>query len=189
MNEARVGPNAILQTVAALEARGGRPLAGRVLAHAGCAAYLDAPPGAMIPEAEAAAVLRALFACLPPADARAMAREAGRRTAGYILCHRIPRPAQFVLRALPARLAAPLLLRAMAAHAWTFAGSGRVSVAAGRSARISIEANPLAVAGCDWHIAVFETLFRRLVSAQSTVRETRCCARGAEACVFEIGTG
>lgn len=186
---ARVGPNAILQTVAALEARGGRALAERVLAHAGCAGYLEATPGAMIPEHEAASVLRALPACLPPDDARAVARDAGARTGGYILRHRIPGPAQLLLRALPARLAAPILLRAMAAHAWTFAGSGRVEIAPGRPARISIHANPLAVPGCDWHCAVFEALFRRLVSARTAVREARCCARGAAACVFVIETG
>jgi divinyl protochlorophyllide a 8-vinyl-reductase len=186
---ARVGPNAILQTVAALEARGGRALAERVLGHAGCAGYLDAPPEEMIPEQAAAAVLRALPACLAPTEARAVARDAGARTGGYILRHRIPAPAQLLLRALPARLAAPILMRAMAAHAWTFAGSGQVRVEAGRPARILIHANPLAVPGCDWHCAVFETLFQRLVSAKCAVREVSCCARGAAACVFVIETG
>ena len=184
-----VGPNAILQTVAALEARGGEALVERVLAHAGCARYLEAPPAEMIPEAEAAAVLRALPACLSPIEAAAVARDAGARTADYIMRHRIPKPAQLVLRALPARLASPLLLRAMAAHAWTFAGSGQVRVEPRRAARILVHANPLAVPGCDWHCAVFETLFRRLVSARSTVREVSCCARGAAECGFVIETG
>ncbi|MET4129063.1 bacteriochlorophyll 4-vinyl reductase [Roseovarius sp. MBR-6] len=183
---ARVGPNAILQTVAALEARGGRALAERVLGHAGCAGYLDAPPEEMIPEQAAAAVLRALPACLSPAEARAVARDAGARTAAYILRHRIPAPAQLVLRLLPARLAAPILMRAMAAHAWTFAGSGEVSIA---PARLTIRANPLSVPGCEWHCAVFEALFRRLVGAKCAVREVSCCARGAAACVFVIETG
>lgn len=184
-----VGPNAILQTVAALETRGGRALAERVLTHAGCAGYLSAPPEAMIPEAEAGLVLRALPACLPPAEARAVARDAGARTAAYILRHRIPRPAQLVLRALPARFAAPLLLRAMAAHAWTFAGSGRVTTRAGNPSCLTIHANPLAVPGCEWHCAVFEALFRALVSTRSEVREVACCARAARACVFVIETG
>ncbi|MBE0454604.1 MAG: bacteriochlorophyll 4-vinyl reductase [Roseovarius sp.] len=120
------------------------------------------------------------------AEARAVARDAGARTGDYIMRHRIPVPAQLVLRALPARLAAPLLLRAMATHAWTFAGSGEVSIA---PARLTIRANPLAVPGCAWHCAVFEALFRRLVSARSTVREVSCCARGASACAFVIETG
>jgi divinyl protochlorophyllide a 8-vinyl-reductase len=49
-----------------------------------------------------------------------------------------------------------------------------------------IAGNPLAVPGCDWHCAVLETLFRRLVHKRSTVRETACCARGDPACVFVI---
>lgn len=188
MSEARVGPNAILQTVAALEAEGGAALARRVLTHAGCARYLDAPPAGMIPEAEAAAVLRALPACLGPDLARRMARDAGRRTGLYILQNRIPAPARAVLRALPTRLAAPLLLRAMAAHSWTFAGSGRVRTAAGVPARLEIAGNPLAMPGCDWHCAVLETLFQRLVHKRSTVHETACCVRGDAACVFVIET-
>jgi divinyl protochlorophyllide a 8-vinyl-reductase len=36
---------------------------------------------------------------------------------------------------------------------------------------------------------VFERLFRALVTDRARVRETACCACGAEACRFEIGTG
>src|SRR6056297_2835466 len=133
---ARVGPNAILQTAAALEAQGGRALARQVFDAAGLGALLDDPPAAMVPEAQAAALMRALHATLPPDTARRVSHDAGHRTGDYILQNRIPAPARALLRVLPARLAAPILLRAVAAHAWTFAGSGRVEIGAGRSAAV-----------------------------------------------------
>lgn len=183
---ALVGPNAILQTAAALEAQGGRALARQVFEAAGLGALLDAPPAEMVPEEHAAALLRALHATLPPDTARRVSRDAGRRTGDYILQNRIPAPARALLRVLPARLAAPILLRAVAAHAWTFAGSGRVEIAQGRPARLMIHDNPLAVAGSDWHRAVLEELFRRLVHPRAAVRQAASSAEGARACVFEI---
>jgi len=184
-----VGPNAILQTAAALEALGGRALARQVFDAAGLGAMLDDPPEAMVPEAQAAALLRAVHAVLPPETATRVSREAGRRTGEYILRNRIPAPARAVLRVLPARLAAPLLLRAISAHAWTFAGSGRVEIVPGREARLMIHDNPLAVAGSDWHRAVLEVLFRGLVHPGARVTQGACGAGGAGPCVFEIGIG
>jgi hypothetical protein len=66
-----------------------------------------------------------------------VARSAGRRTADYLLAHRIPKPVQALLKALPARLAARVLLSAIARHAWTFAGSGVFSASTGARARPS----------------------------------------------------
>jgi len=186
MAPAVVGPNAILQTAAALEAQGGRALARQVFDMAGLGALLDDPPAEMVPEEKAAALLRVLHAVLPPWIARRISREAGRRTGAYILQNRIPKPARAVLRLLPARLAAPLLLRAVAAHAWTFAGSGRVEIVSGSPAQLMIRDNPLAVAGSDWHRAVLETLFRDLVHPRARVVQTACCATGDAACTFEI---
>lgn len=184
---ARVGPNAILQTAEALRAAGGEALAARAFGRAGLEDLLAAPPADMVAEGDAARLLRALPEILPPAQAEALLAEAGRRTGDYILAHRIPRPAQAVLRGLPAWAAARLLLAAIRRHAWTFAGSGRVRVRGG--GRLEIAANPLAVAGCAWHRAVFSRLFEALVAPRVGVRETACCARGAPACRFEIEIG
>ncbi|MFB9151345.1 bacteriochlorophyll 4-vinyl reductase [Roseovarius ramblicola] len=183
---ARVGPNAILQTAAALEAQGGRALARQVFEVAGLGALVDDPPGSMVPEGQAAALMRALHATLPPDTAARVSYDAGRRTGDYILQNRIPAPARTLLRLLPARLAAPILLRAVAAHAWTFAGSGRIEIAPGRPVRLMIHDNPLAVAGSDWHRAALEVLFRRLVHPRAAVRQAASCAGGDGPCVFEI---
>jgi len=190
MNAAAVvGPNAILQTAAALEAQGGRALAARVFDAAGLALRLDDPPCEMVPQGEAAALLCALHATLAPETARRVAGEAGRRTGEYILAHRIPGPVQFMLRIMPARFAGPALMGAVARHAWTFAGSGTVSCEMRPRVALVIGDNPLAVDGCDWHCAVFETLFRRLVHPRARVDHPMCCARGNGLCRFEVDTG
>ncbi len=178
----------MIQLAAALAARHGAAAAAEVFAAAGLLPLLDAPPAAMVDERAVASLYRALFARLPPAAAAAVAADSGRRTADYILAHRIPRPAQALLRALPPSWAGPLLLRAIARNAWTFAGSGRVSPgrAGPRSWRLEIAANPLAMPRCPWHSAVFERLFRTLVAPAAQVRHPRCCHDGAPACRFEI---
>ena len=186
---ARVGPNAITQTAASLRAAGGETLARAMFGAAGLAPYLSAPPDEMVAEQEAARLHAAIAAGLPPAQAAAVARDAGRRTGAYILAHRIPKPVQKLLRWLPPRLAAPVLLAAIRRHAWTFAGSGDVTTTAGRSPVLTIARNPLATPGCPWHCAVLETLFRALVAADTHVEETACCATGASACRFVFRRG
>jgi len=121
-----------------------------------------------------------------------MARAAGRRTGDYIRIHRIPRRAQALLRVLPARLSARLLARAIARHAWTFAGSGRFRVASRAPLVFEIADNPLvcgehaAAPVCHWHAAVFARLYTRLVARDYTCVETACCATGAPACRFAL---
>lgn len=184
-----IGPNAATRLAEALAETEGSEAAHTVFAAAGLAAWLDHPPEAMIREDDAARLFDLTRARYAPERADAVLADAGRRTGRYILANRIPPLARGVLRLLPATLALPLLLKAVSAHAWTFAGSGRVGVE-GRVLRIA--RNPLArprgalAPACVWHVAVFETLIRALVAPQATVRETACCATGADACVFEI---
>jgi divinyl protochlorophyllide a 8-vinyl-reductase len=155
------------------------------------AAGMDGPPPdhGLMPEGPAARLHQAVRRHLPD-TAPAIAAAAGRRTADYILANRIPKPAQGLLRLLPPMLSGPLLSRAIAQNAWTFAGSGRFHQA-GRL-RFEIAANPL-VAGeradqplCAWHAAVFERLFRVLVDDRLRATETGCCACGDPACRFEL---
>ncbi|KPP92115.1 MAG: divinyl protochlorophyllide a 8-vinyl-reductase BchJ [Rhodobacteraceae bacterium HLUCCA08] len=178
-----IGPNAILQMLPAIEDLAGDEALARIRAGAGLVAVPDGHH--MIPEVEAAR-LHAQLRRQTGDDAPRIAAEAGRRTADYILAHRIPAPAQAVLRALPAALAAPLLSRAIAQHAWTFAGSGAFHR---RGAWVfEITDNPL-IRGeradrplCAWHAAVFERLYRVLVAPDARCTETRCAAQGQGAC-------
>jgi divinyl protochlorophyllide a 8-vinyl-reductase len=184
--DARVGPNAITQVAAALRAHGGESLALQVFQAAGMEDTLSKPPERMVDQAVAARLHDVLRTTLPAQDATTVAAEAGRRTADYLLAHRIPKPAQWAMKRLPRRIAARILLKAMATNAWTFAGTGHVRVRAGNPCVLEIIENPLAQPGCVWHVAVFERLFRELVAKGAQVSHTNCCANGALACRFEI---
>lgn len=185
----RIGPNAVLQLLDVLAADGDDALSARLLAEAG----LRAPPSThgLMPEAPAAAMHQALRRQVP-GRAAGLAARAGAGTADYILAHRIPRPAQWVLRFLPGVLSAPLLARAIARNAWTFAGSGRFRLVSTRPVVFEIADNPI-VRGeradaplCAWHAAVFTRLFAALVDPRAVAVETACCAAGAPACRFEL---
>ncbi|WP_333713251.1 bacteriochlorophyll 4-vinyl reductase [Yoonia sp.] len=185
--EGLIGPNAILQLLPVLEQAGGARFRDQVMAAAG----LFAPPSdaGMMPEGPAARMHQALRA-LEPEMAPSLAWEAGVRTAHYIMAYRIPRAAQRALQVLPPVLGAPLLSKAIARHAWTFAGSGRFEHEG--TLRFAIHDNPIvrgevsAVPLCHWHCAVFETLFRSLVDGRLRCAETTCCAMGHAACRFTL---
>jgi divinyl protochlorophyllide a 8-vinyl-reductase len=187
----RIGPNAVTRVAEALVARFGAGAADPVFAAAGLRRHLAAPPQDMVDEREVAALHRALRDHLG-ADADAVARDAGVRTARYLLARRIPKPVQALLRLLPASAAQAVLLRAIARHAWTFTGSGRLEVRPGHPVRLALHDNPLcrgvraAHPVCHYHAAVFETLFRELVHPDTRVVETACEAAGGDACRFEL---
>lgn len=188
-SEARIGPNAITQLVAVLDRVEGRALRDQVMAAAGVA--VPDPALGMIPERDAAAVHLALRMAVPE-RAEGLLRLAGLATGSYILRHRIPRAAQWAIRALPAPLGARVLAGAIARHSWTFAGSGAFRIAGWRPLTFEVAGNPL-VAGlrgdhpmCDWHAAVFERLFARLVWRACVVREVACAAAGDAVCRFEV---
>lgn len=146
----------------------------------------------MVPEFEVVQLHEALRRDLGIAEARRISRDAGVKTGDYLLAHRIPKPAQAVLKRLPGRLAAPVLLGAIGGHAWTFAGSARFSYKAGKPVQLTFVGSPLCRGAasteplCDFYAGTFERLFRVLVDRQSACVETACEALGAPACTFEI---
>jgi divinyl protochlorophyllide a 8-vinyl-reductase len=205
---ARIGPNAITQVAAVLPAWLGSATARSVFEHAGLLHHWNQPPQSMVDEAEVRQLHLALYAALGATQAAEVAAAAGCRTADYLLAHRIPSPAQRVLKALPPGLAARALLAAVARHAWTFAGSARFEAGARlvgwhaqagadtpAQAWMTLQHNPLLhpasgpSAGCAFYAAVFERLFRVLVHARSRVDEVACEAKGAPACRFEVRLG
>jgi len=189
--EGRIGPNAVTRLAEALCAEAGETATRALFESVGLAHHLDAPPGRMVAERDVTRLHRALRARLGEARAALVSREAGRLTALYLLGHRIPRAVQALLRILPPRLAARILLGAIGRHAWTFAGSGQFRVLPGRPLRLEIAEGPLARGNhaehpvCDYYAATFETLFRALVARRTVVTETQCMANGAESCIFE----
>jgi divinyl protochlorophyllide a 8-vinyl-reductase len=188
----RIGPNAITRVAQVLERRFGRATAAELFTLAGLSTYLQAPPQQMVDEDEARRLHVLLRSRLGARDAAEVSREAGVATAEYLLAHRIPKPVQRLLRALPAALACRVLLVAIRRHAWTFAGSGHFEAEAGSPALLTIRDNPLCrgqvsdVPVCDYYAATFEHLFRRLVHRDTRVTELSCEARGDDACRFEL---
>jgi divinyl protochlorophyllide a 8-vinyl-reductase len=184
-----IGPNALTQLLPLLERVGGAELRETLLARAGVFELPDMT--GLIEEGPVARLHQAMRAEVPDL-APALAREAGLRTADYILAHRIPAPVQAVLKRLPAWAAGPVLSKAIARNAWTFAGSGRFEVVRGWPAILLIHDNPVVrgerseVPICHWHSGVFERLYRVLASDRARVREVACCACGAHACLFEV---
>lgn len=167
---ARIGPNAILQLIPVLDRLAGRALRDRLLVG------IDLPPedAGMWPEAACRAAHLAVYRAMPD-RAEAILAAAGRGTADYILAHRIPKPAQVLIRALPAPLGARLLTAAISRHAWTFAGSGRFRVISHRPLTVDIADNPLAPGAgrpCHWHAAVFARLYQALVWPMARVQAT-----------------
>jgi divinyl protochlorophyllide a 8-vinyl-reductase len=188
----RIGPNAITRMAEAMRNSIGDQHARSIFAAAGLQDRLDHPPQAMVPEREVTLLHRATRDALGAAHATQLARRAGMLTGQYLLAHRIPKPMQWLLRALPAPIAARLLVRAIARHAWTFAGSGRFSARPGHPLVLEVAGGPIALAGpaeqpvCDFYTATFGTLFRALVNAEAQVVETQCTAMGATSCLFEV---
>lgn len=190
---ARIGPNAIIRMGEALVALEGKAGAAAVFEAAGVKRYLETPPADMVPESDVAALTKAVHEKLGPGRAATAGWIAGQRTGDYLLAHRIPRAVQLLLKALPAPLASRILLRAIARHSWTFAGSARVRFAAGNPTKVEMSGSPLCrhiVAdrpSCAFYAATFERLFRALVHGAAVAAETTCAAKGDRACTFEIG--
>jgi len=208
--EGRIGPNAVTRLAEALDELHGPPVTDAVFGTAGLLRYRQAPPSSMVDEGVVISLHAALRRTLAPQDAAAVARRAGALTGDYQLAHRIPAPVRVLLRALPASWAARLLVRAMASHAWTFAGGGTFSSvdSPGRSGpdesappdvgssrprlELAVRDCPLCRGAsapapvCDYFASTFERLFATLVSRSARVHETTCQATGASACRFEV---
>jgi divinyl protochlorophyllide a 8-vinyl-reductase len=184
-SEARVGPNAIIQLEGVISKDYGTEAAATLLQHAGLQHLTAASLQHMVRQEDAQSLFRAVSRDYPADAAARIMHDAGIGTAEYLLANRIPGFAKALLKFLPPSLAARLLLLAIGRHAWTFAGSGTV-VCHRKPLAIEILSNPLAISGCLWHQAIFERLFRELVSRKTSVRQVSCCVQGSASCRFEI---
>ncbi len=169
-----VGPNAVIQLVAALGDR--HELAQLVFARAGLMRMLENPPDAMIDQSIPARLFDALYAEAPAALAAQIAHCAGVMTGQYILANRIPRAAQYGLRALPRAIAVRLLMKAILRHAWTFAGTGICTIQP-RQRQITLLENPMPMPDAAWHLGVFEALFTALVAKNARLSHEHLTGR------------
>jgi divinyl protochlorophyllide a 8-vinyl-reductase len=181
-----VGPNAILQTDQALAEIHGRSFADAVFGRAGIVSDRRRPDK-MVDAGTVRRLHAAIRDSLSGPEASAVMRRAGELTGCYILANRIPVRAMQLLAALPRSISPHLLLMAIRRHAWTFAGSSRVTVEHGwRTATLSIFDNPIAFGPCTWHLAVFATLLGTLAGKSLSVTEETCCADGENCCRFIV---
>jgi divinyl protochlorophyllide a 8-vinyl-reductase len=189
---ARIGPNAIIQVACVLRDRLGKAFADRLLRDT-TPYTCDALPHEMVDESEARAVVQGLVDRVGERAALGVLREAGARTADYLLANRIPQVAQALIRLAPRRLGLRWLLAAMRANAWTFAGSGEFRVTqTDADATLTFErcamctgmhaAQPM----CDFYAGTFERLIRVLVTPGARVREEECLATGGSVCRFRV---
>jgi len=171
---ARIGPNAVVQSMRALAELEPATTVAAVRARADLPSPL--PPG-MIPEAWFVRIVDAIRRELPPERAERVLERAGAYTAAYVATHRIPAPIRRIFAVLPARAAIPLLLRAFRRHAWTFAGAGRFTTEGEYPATLVLEGAPTCrdrhhgeAMGGTYYAAAFEGLLR-LASSRVRVRE------------------
>ena len=147
---------------------------------------------AMIPEMQVLRLHRWL-ALHEPIGSFRIAEDAGARTADYIITNRIPRPAVWLLRHLPAVVAAPLLMAAIRKHAWTFVGAGtfvpqsawRFTIDRSRTGYPMMPPESL----FHWYAAVFTRLYCRLVAVDCTCGMTELNAPCDAARVYHIRRG
>jgi divinyl protochlorophyllide a 8-vinyl-reductase len=190
---AKIGPNAVIQLIAALKSSHFSDAAPAIFRDAGVGDWLAVPPVAMVDERRVARLHQCVRATLPPLQAAGVMAAAGRMTADYLLANRIPRLAHATFRILPAPLAARLLVSAIRRNAWTFAGSGHLHARAGVPTVFELTGNPLCAGEtapapvCTWHAAVFQRLFEVLVDPSTEAIETHCGAMGHDHCRFLIG--
>lgn len=189
--DGRIGPNAILQPVAALQAAFGDAVAGEVLA-ASTSYTLATLPQRMVDEREAASLQRAIATRWPSAAGAQLLRRAGELTGAYVLANRIPTVARAIIRMLPRALGARVLTAAMARHAWTFAGSGHFIAWQGRRPGFLVSGCPLCTGHrapapwCAYYAGALEYLLRALVDPRVRVEEVECEAAGGGACRFAV---
>lgn len=123
----------------------------------------------------------------------AIARDAARRTADYIIANRIPAAAAALLRVLPARLAAPMLMHSIRSHAWTFIGAGQFephsawTFTIGRTRADDGLRVPDSTFG--WYGAVFERLYQRLVAPDCRIEMAPVNGPAYAACQYRLAHG
>jgi len=185
---ARIGPNTVIQTLAAVEELEGTPTRDRVARLAGLPA---AEPAGMIAEATFLDLLSALRRELDAETAREVLVLSGEKTGDYVAANRIPGPFRSLLGWLPARISIPLLLAAFRHHAWTFAGSsgferggaypGSLLLDNAPTCRLTGAAEPTG----GYYAAAFQRLLS-LASPGVVVTETECRSCGSPHCRFDI---
>ncbi len=190
MGEARIGPNAIIQTVEALKELYGVPYALEVLQRGEQAHWVDNLPTTMVEERVFLSLAQALVGQIGSDEARRVIWRCGERTAQYLLDNRIPGPFQQLVKVLPRQVGFTLLLLAISKSAWTFAGSGTFHFSGGERPLLLI-ANPdqthvVLPEVCGFYGGTFEGILRALMGEQTRVVPASCGERWDCRCAYAV---
>lgn len=190
IENAKIGPNSIIQTVEALKETCGLPRTHEILHRGGQAQWIDYPPSEMVSEQEFFDLIQVVIEQLGTDQARTILRQSGQRTAHYLLAHRIPGPFQRLVRILPRGIGLTALLLAIRKSAWTFVGSGQFRFVGGHQPRIIISNRQpdqhVHPELCSFYAGTFETLFQVLIDASTAVTEVDCRGDGETRCAYAI---
>ena len=167
----KIGPNSIIQTVAALEAKFGKKEADTILKKIGQGHFIGNLPTEMIEESKFHAMVTSLQKELGDKATAGILKESGERTARYLLKVRIPGIFQKFVKLLPSRPAFQIFLFAISKNAWTFAGSGKFSYTMSRPPEITVivtyPTNP--VVG-NFYLGTFTALLQELVNPKTKIK-------------------
>lgn len=167
---ARIGPNSIIQTVAALDARYGTGKTDQILDRIGQASLRANLPKEMVEEEKFHTLCKSLENELGAKELEKILEDSGMRTAAYLLKVRIPGFFQAICKPLPAGLAFKLLFFAISKNAWTFAGSGEFSYTRTKSPTITVKVTASSVPTVGYfYLGTFTKLLRELVNPEATV--------------------
>jgi divinyl protochlorophyllide a 8-vinyl-reductase len=184
---AKIGPNAIIQPVAALRERYGEPEANAILERGGQAHLCTQLPEHMVEEGEFHTLARALLAELGPEPTHSLLYEAGERTASYLLQHRIPRPFQALVKRLPRSPGLRLLMWGIGQHAWTFVGSGQFRFVVQKTPTIHLKVSyPSVPVVASFYGGTFTHLIQVLIDPQATVQMSASDAAGTLDCRYKL---
>ncbi|MEI7747481.1 MAG: bacteriochlorophyll 4-vinyl reductase [Chlorobiaceae bacterium] len=166
----KIGPNSIIQTVAALEAAYGKTKAETMLSKIGQGYLVGNLPKEMVEEAKFHTLVGALQKEIGETATSRILQESGERTARYLLKVRIPGIFQKFVKLLPPRPAFKLLLFAISKNAWTFAGSGEFAYTMKRPPEISVKVTfpTLPVVG-NFYLGTFTALLQELVNPTTKI--------------------
>jgi divinyl protochlorophyllide a 8-vinyl-reductase len=167
---ARIGPNALIQTVHALRDIDELPRIEAFLTDLDERTVLTDPPQTMVNEQRFARLIDALVQAYGLKIACDVLQRSGEYTADYVLANRIPGVFQMMLKPLPKRLSLRLLLLAIRQHAWTFTGSGEFDYTMSHPPQLTVHSHlyPLEASRA-YYGGAFKRLFRVLVHPQTTI--------------------
>lgn len=169
----KIGPNSIIQTVAALEESFGKTETEAILQRIGQGHWIGNLPKEMTEESKFHSLVTAIEKEIGERKTSSILEEAGRRTAAYLLRVRIPSFFQKILKPLPPWLAFKLFLFAISKNAWTFAGSGEFSYTTGKAPEIKVKVtHPSKSVVGNFYLGTFEALLEELVNPNTRIKAT-----------------